>query len=137
MALQFSTAVRNGRADSWETTIGTAAVLKIRSGAPPATCATADSGTVIATITLASDYASAAASGAKSLSGLPVTDTSADNTGTPGHFRLYASDGTTCHMQGTVTFTGSGGDMTVDVSGSITAGQQFSVTAFTITEGNG
>jgi hypothetical protein len=75
-------------------------------------------------------------SGAKSLSGLPVTDTSADNTGTPGHFRLYASDGTTCHMQGTVTFTGSGGDMTVDVSGSITAGQQFSVTAFTITEGN-
>jgi hypothetical protein len=39
-------------------------------------------------------------------------------------------------MQGTVTFTGSGGDMTVDVSGSITAGQQFSVTTFTVTEGN-
>jgi hypothetical protein len=61
MALQFSTAVRNGRADAIETTIGTSAILKIRSGAPPATCATADSGTVIATINLASDWASASA----------------------------------------------------------------------------
>ena len=45
MALQYSTAVRNAQLDQVETTIGVSAVLKIRTGAAPATCATADSGT--------------------------------------------------------------------------------------------
>lgn len=135
MALQFSVSVRNAMLDAIETTTGTAAVIKIRTGAPPATCATADSGTVLASITLASDWASAAAAGAKSWSGLPVTDNSADATGTAGHFRLYASDGTTCHAQGTVTITGGGGDMTVDNTSFATA-QVFSITAFTWTAGN-
>lgn len=135
MALQFSVAVRNAMLDAIETATGTAAVIKIRTGAPPATCATADSGTVLASITLASDWASAAASGSKSWSGLPVTDNSADATGTAGHFRLYASDGTTCHAQGTVTLTGEGGDMTVDNT-SFVAAQVFSITAFTWTAGN-
>ena len=62
-------------------------------------------------------------------------DASADATGTAAHFRLYASDGTTCHMQGTVTATGGGGDMTVD-STSFTAAQQFTVTSLTLTDGN-
>lgn len=130
MALQFSVAVRNAMLDAIETIIGTAAVLKIRSGAPPATCATADSGTVLATITLASDWASAAAAGAKVLSGLPVSDPSADASGTAGHFRLYASDGTTCGHQGTVGTSGT--DLIVD-SVAFTAGQTFNVTAWTWT----
>ena len=62
-------------------------------------------------------------------------DASADATGTAAHFRLYDSAGTTCHLQGTVTATGGGGDMTVD-SVSFTAGQQFTVTSFTLTDGN-
>lgn len=135
MALQFSVAVRNAMLDAIETAIGTAAVLKIRTGAAPADCATADSGTVVATITLASDWAANASAGAKALSGLPVSDTSADNTGTAAHWRLYASDGTTCHAQGTVTATGGGGDLTVD-STSFTTGQQFNITAWTWTAGN-
>jgi hypothetical protein len=135
MALQFSAAVRNARLDAIETTIGTSAVIKIRTGAPPATVATADSGTVLATISLASDWMAAASGGTKALSGLPVTDSSADNTGTAAHFRVYASDGTTAHMQGTVTATGGGGDMTLDNT-SLASGQQFSITAFTLTEGN-
>jgi hypothetical protein len=135
MALQFSTAVRNAMLDTIEATIGTSAVLKIRSGAPPSDCSQADSGTVLATINLASDWMSNASGGAKAFSGLPVTDVSADNNGTAGHYRLYASDGTTCHAQGTVTVTGGGGDMTVD-STSFTAGQQFDVTAWTWTAGN-
>lgn len=131
MAIQLSTSVRNAILDQIETTIGTSAVLKIRSGAAPAACATADSGTVLATCSLPSDWWAAAGSGAKAKSGT-WEDTSADNTGTAAHFRLYASDGTTCHMQGTVTATGGGGDMTVD-STSFTAGQAFTVTAFTLT----
>lgn len=134
MALQYSVAVRNARLDTVESTIGTSAVLKIRTGAAPASCATADSGTVLATCSLPSDWMAAASSGTKAKSGT-WEDTSADNTGTAAHFRIYASDGTTCHMQGTVTLTGGGGDMTVD-SVSFTAGQSFSVTAFTLTAAN-
>ncbi len=134
MALQFSVAVRNAMLDAIETTIGVSAVLKIRTGAAPANAGTADSGTVLATLTLPSDYMAAASSGSKAKSGT-WQDTSADATGTAAHWRLYASDGTTCHAQGTVTGTGGGGDMTVD-STSFTSGQSFTVTSFTITAGN-
>jgi hypothetical protein len=130
MALQFSTAVRNAMLDAIETAIGTTAVLKIKTGSAPATCATADSGTVLASITLASDWASAASSGTKSLSSLPVTDASADATGTAAHFRLYASDGTTCHCQGTVGTSAT--DLIVD-SVSFTAAQAFNITSWTWT----
>ena len=134
MALQLSVAVRNARLDAIETATGASAVLKIKSGAAPATCATADSGTVLASLTLPSDWMAAASAGSKAKSGT-WEDASADNTGTAAHFRLYASDGTTCHAQGTVTATGGGGDMTVD-NVSFAAAQAFSVTAFTLTDGN-
>lgn len=132
MALQFSVAVRNARLDAIETTISTSPVLKIRTGAAPSTCATADSGTVLATLTLPSDWMAAASSGAKALAGT-WSDASADDTGTAAHFRVYASDGTTCHIQGTVGTSAT--DMIVD-STSFTAGQSFSVTSFTLTDGN-
>jgi hypothetical protein len=136
MSVQLSVAVRNARLDAIETAIGTSAVLKIRTGAAPATCATADSGTVLATISLASDWAAAASSGAKAFSSLPVTDSSADAAGTAGHFRIYASDGTTCHMQGTITSVLTGtGDMLLDNT-VLAAGQSFSVTSFTLTDAN-
>ena len=134
MTLQFSVSVRNARLDAVETTIGTSAILKIRTGAPPATVATADSGTVLATLNLPSDYMAAASGGSKAKSGT-WEDLSADNTGTAGHWRLYASDGTTAHAQGTVTATGGGGDMTVDNT-SFASGQSFTVTGFTLTDGN-
>ena len=134
MAVQLSVAVRNARLDAIETTVGVSAVLKIRTGAQPATCATADSGTVLATCTLPSDWMGAASSGTKAKSGT-WEDASADNTGTAAHWRLYASDGTTCHAQGSVTATGGGGDMTVDNT-SFAAGQAFTVTTFTLTDAN-
>ena len=131
MALQYSVAVRNAKLDAVETAIGTAAVLKIRTGSVPATCATADAGTVLATLTLPSDWMAAASSGTKAKSGT-WEDTSADASGTAAHFRIYASDGTTCHAQGTLTATGGGGDMTVDNT-NVTAGQKVTVTSFSIT----
>lgn len=134
MAAQFSVTVRNARLDVIETTIGTAPIIKIRTGAVPANCATADSGTVLATVTLPSDWMSAASNGSKAKLGT-WQDASADGTGTAAHFRLYASDGTTCHIQGTVTATGGGGDMTLDNT-SLATGQTFTITGFTINEGN-
>src|SRR5690242_774200 len=65
MAIQLSTAVRNARLDAIESAIGTAAVLKIRTGAAPADVATADSGTVLATLTLPSDWLAAASRAAR------------------------------------------------------------------------
>lgn len=129
MALQFSAAVRNALLDSIEATVGASAVLKIRTGAAPADVATADSGTVLATLNLPSDWMAAASGGSKAKSGT-WEDTSADATGTAAHFRLYASDGTTCHMQGTVGT--SGADLIVDNT-SFAAGQAFTITGFTLT----
>lgn len=134
MALQYSAAVRNAKLDAVESTIGTSAVLKIRTGAPPADVATADAGTVLATLSLPSDWMAAASGGTKAKSGT-WEDTSADATGTAAHWRLYASDGTTAHAQGTITATGGGGDMTVDNT-SFAAGQSFTITSFTLTAGN-
>lgn len=134
MALQLSVAVRNSRLDAIETTISTTAVLKIRTGAQPATVATADSGTVLATLTLPSDWLAAAASGAKAKAGT-WQDTSADAAGTAAHFRIYASDGTTAHIQGSVTATGGGGDLELD-NVVIAAAQSITITAFTLTDAN-
>ena len=134
MTVQLSTAVRNARLDAIETTISTSAILKIRTGAQPANCGTADSGTVLATLNLPSDWMSAASGGAKAKTGT-WEDTSADNNGTAAHWRLYASDGTTCHAQGSVTATGGGGDLTVD-STTFVSGQPFTITGWTFTEGN-
>jgi hypothetical protein len=132
MTLQYSTAVRNAGLDSRESTIGTSPILELRSGSPPANCAAADSGTLLASMTLPSDWMSAASSGVKDKTGT-WEDLSANNSGTIAHFRIKDSGGTTCHMQGTVTATGGGGDMTVDNT-SVTAGQQVTVTGAT---GNG
>jgi hypothetical protein len=134
MAIQYSVAVRNARLDAFENTVGASAIMKLRSGAKPADCAAADSGTVISTINLPADWMSAAASGVKSKSGT-WEDTSADNAGTIGHYRIYSSDGTTCHEQGTVTATGGGGDLTVDNT-VVAAGQQVTITAYSKTAGN-
>lgn len=133
MTIAMSVAVRNARLDAIETAIGTSAVLKIRTGAPPG-IGSADSGSVLATLNLDSDWMAAAASGSKAKSGT-WSDTSADADGTAGHFRLYASDGTTQHMEGTITATSGGGDMELD-NVVIATGQTVTITTFTLTDGN-
>ena len=135
MSVQYSDGVRNAKLDAIETTISTSPIMRIRTGAPPADCATADSGTVLATLTLPSDWMAAASGGSKAKSGT-WQDASADAAGTAGHFRIYDSGDTTCHMQGTVSATGGGGDMTCD-NAVFASGQQFTVTTFSITDNNG
>lgn len=132
MALQLSTTVRNARLDAVETAIGASAILKIRTGAAPANCAAADSGTVLATVNLPADWMAAAAAGAKAKSGT-WQDGSADATGTAAHFRVYDSGGATCHIQGTVGTSGT--DMIVDNT-SFAAAQIFTISSFTLTDGN-
>jgi hypothetical protein len=131
MAIELSAAVRNARLDAIETTIGTAPVLRILTGAVETNLGDADSGTLLAELTLPSDWMAAAASGAKAKSGT-WQDTSANASGTPGHFRLLNSGATTVHMQGTCG-VGSGDlsfDTTVSLGGTVT------VSTFTLTDGN-
>ena len=108
MAFQQSIAVRDAKANSYETTIGTTPVMKFFTGAQPANCAAANSGTEVATGTLPSDWLAAASSGSKTLLGTwTITGIAAAGAGTNiGHYRLYASNGTTCHEQGAVTASG-------------------------------
>ena len=137
-ALKYSAAIKIARLDAVESTTGTSAVLKIRSGTAPTNgCADADAGSALAVMTLPSDWmAGASGSGTvtKAKSGT-WEDTSADGSGTAEHFRIYASDGTTCHIQGSVTATGGGGDMTVNNT-SINATQPVTVTSFQLTAAN-
>jgi hypothetical protein len=127
MAFQYSTTVRNAKLDQIESTIGTAAVMKIFSGAEPANCAAADPAGVLVTITLPSDWMANAAAGAKAKSG--TWSGTASGTGTAASWRIYESTATTCHIQGNVT------DMTLD-NNSIANGQTVTVNTFTITAGN-
>jgi len=97
MAFQFDVATRNASLDAIETHIGTAPTLEIRSGAVTANCAAADSGTLLASMTLPSDWLLAASNGAKDLSGT-WQDAGADAAGIAGHFRIKV--GASCKLQG-------------------------------------
>lgn len=133
MPIQFSDTVRNARADAIETAIGPGPTLEIRTAPMPANCAAADVGAALAILPLSADWMADAAAGVKAMLGT-WQDSSADAAGTAAHFRVKSSGGA-CGMQGTVTATGGGGDMTVD-NVVFAAGQSFSVTSFAITEGN-
>ena len=112
MTIQLSVAARNAMLDAIETTAGTAAKLRILTGAPPANCAAAQTGTLLCELALPSDWMSNASGGTKSLTGSWAGTGAA--AGTAAHYRIVDSAGTTCHEQGTVTATGGGGDLTLD-----------------------
>lgn len=133
MALKFSVALRSASAQAKIDALGASPILKIRTGAPPANVAAADSGSVLATANLPAT-ALTESGGVISKAGT-WQDLLADAGGTAGHFRIYATDGTTAHMQGTCTLTGDGGDMILNTLTLVEA-EAFTVTAFSLTEGN-
>lgn len=130
MTIQNSVALRNAILDQRETTIGTAPKLQFRSGAQPANCAAARTGTLIAEQSLPSDWLSAASGGVKSLLGSWTVASVA--AGTIGYYCIMDTAGTTCHEQGSVTVTGGGGDMTVDNT-SVVNPQVVTTTAYQLT----
>jgi len=137
MALQYGTTLRNNQLDQIEVTVGTTAHLRLYSGSPPVDCATAASGTMLCDLTLPSDWMTAAAAGVKSLTGSWTgTGDAGAGTGTAaGYFRVWDTAISVTSVQGTVTVTGGGGDMTVD-NVSIASGQTVTVNTFAVTAGN-
>jgi hypothetical protein len=133
MAMQYSVAVRNARLDAVESTTGTDAKLQLFTGSQPANCAAADSGTKLVDITLPTDWMNAASSGTKTKLG--TWSGTGIAAGTALHFRIKDSAGTTCHVQGSVTATGGGGDLTMD-NNVLAVGQTITENSFTLTGGN-
>jgi len=137
MTFQFRDTVRNGRLDAIETVGGASCSLRIYTGPQPINCLGANSGTLLAHMDLPASWLADASNGAKAIAGT-WQDASADGGAgaTPGHFRIYNSqvtmDGTTCIIQGSAG-VGSGD---LNCNGTITAGQQVTITSFTITDGN-
>ena len=137
MTMQYGVALRNAQLDQIESTISTSPKLRFYSGSMPANCAASATGTLLAELTLPSDWLAAASSGSKAKSGTwSGTGDAGASTGTnAGYFRIYDSAGSVCHIQGTVTVTGGGGDMTLD-NINIAENQAIAISTFTITGGN-
>lgn len=133
MSFQLSTGVRNAELDAIETTIGTSAKLMIYTGSQPANCAAASTGTLLATLTLPSDWMATASGGTKAIAGTWTGQAGAS--GNAGYFRVTDNAGTTCHIQGDITATGGGGTMTMD-NINIATNQNITVNSFTLTAGN-
>lgn len=135
MAYTIGTGERNAAANSHSQRIYDAAVMEIRSGAPPGPDAAA-SGTLLASISLPADAHAAAAAGSAAKQGT-WSDTSADAGGTAGHFRIRQSgdangaDAASNRAEGTVTATGGGGDLELD-NPVLAAGQAVEITTFPV-----
>lgn len=140
MGLRLNTAARNAACDAIVDLIdggSGAGVLRIYSGAQPAGPGTAASGTLLAEFTLSDPAFSSAVAGVATLDITPaVQDASANNTGTAGYFRLLDSTEAAATglgvVDGTVTATGGGGDITLNTV-SITASALVDITSGTIT----
>ena len=106
--------------------------IKIYTGSPPATCETAASGTLLATLTFSATAFGASTDGTDkaTASAAAITDdSSADDTGTAGYFRALESDGTV-HLQGDCGT--SAADMIMNTT-SITSGLAVSCSSYVIT----
>lgn len=136
MSVQYSDQVRNAQLDAITDTIGGTPMLRFYSGSKPASCAVGATGTLLLEMTLPSTWMEAAAAGVKSKSGTWTgLGLSGAGAGTnAGYWRIYA--GSVCHMQGTITATGGGGDMTAK-SVSMVQNQRQTINTFSLTAANG
>jgi len=134
MAIKYDTTTRNDMLDELTARVGTSGLLRIYNGTRPANVGTAITSQtlLVALTTNASAFAAAASGGI--LTASAISNGTAVATGTASWFRLFQSNGTTAIMDGDVST--SGADLNLNNT-SIATGQTVSVTAFTLTEGNG
>lgn len=123
----FKNAILNASADV--NTMFNGGNLTIRTGAG-AGAGNPATGTVLATFTIGAAQWTTATTGSRALTAT-ITDASADNTGTAGHFRLASSTGTYV-LEGDATAVGGGGAMEL-ITTSIVATQPVDLTTFTFT----
>jgi hypothetical protein len=112
------------------TDIGASCVIKIFTGTQPATCATADTGTLL--VTFAGNAGGFGTASAAVLTASAVASATAAGTGTAGYFRIYPTSATTTNavVQGTVGLSAT--DMIV-TNTSIATSQTCNFTSLTVT----
>lgn len=132
--LQLSVEARNARMNALKATFGASALLKIYAGALPIQSSLPDTQTLLASFSLPSVFLTDASNGSISMTGSWPTPTPLAD-GIASHFRLYDSTGTVCHLQGSITATGKGGDMTIQNT-TVLQSRALTVTAFTLTDPN-
>jgi hypothetical protein len=108
----------------------------IRTGAPPTNVVDASSGTLLGTLTFANPafgVAGASVAG-QAAAGAVTSDTTADNSGEAGHFRIYAgaAGDTSALCQGTAGVAGETPDLVFD-NDTIVSGGTIACSAMTIT----
>jgi hypothetical protein len=135
MTMSFHATLRNNMLDQISARAGTSAILRIMSGTP-GNIAAAD-GQVLAPLTCsAAAFAGAASNGVLTINSIS-TQSSASFNGTATWFRVYASNGSTLVLQGSVSSQQAGtGDLQLDNT-TIVAGGTVAITGqSTITAGN-
>lgn len=135
-AFKIATAVRNAMCDAAVDRLDLntpPAVIKIRTGAPPTNVSDASSGTLLGTCTFANPAFGAASTGVATANAI-TSDSSADNSGEAGHFRVYqgAAGDTAADWQGTAGVSGDTPDMVFD-NDIIVAGGVIAITSWTVT----
>lgn len=138
MAVTHSTVLRNTSLTAGlKTAFDTTMVIKIYTGTPPGANA-AQTGTLLGTLTGSATAFGAPATGVMTAAAI-ADDSSADATGTAGYFRMckaadvQGATGTVDpRIEGTITATGGGGDMTLD-NIAVTLGGVLHCTSFTYT----
>jgi hypothetical protein len=126
MSLQYSVTLRTNQVAQLQAAVGAGGLLKIFSGAEPASCAAVDPTGLLCTIALPSTFLTST-NGATALAGSWAANASA--AGTAASFRIYDSSAN-CHIQGNCTT-----DLVLNNT-NIASGQNVSVTSFSITAGN-
>ena len=119
--------------------VGGAGNIKIFTGSAPASCETADTGTLLVELVLSSTAFAAAVdngAGGATATANAITAGTAGNTGTAGYFRAYPHTPTTTNAIDQGTVGTSAADMIIS-STSITSGDNVSATSWTITMPDG
>jgi hypothetical protein len=131
MATRIATATRNAAADAVvdRLDVGGAGSVEVRSGSQPATADDTATGTLLATVTLPATAFGSASGGVATANAISAVTAAAS--GTAGWFRAKSGGGSTV-LDGSITATGGGGDMTLNNT-SLTSGVSFQVTSWTVT----
>lgn len=133
MTLGINTTTRNGMLDTITSRAGASALLRIYLGTRPATGGTET--TQLAQLTCNSTFAPGASSGVLTLNAI-ASATSASASGTATWFRIYASNGSTHVLDGSVSTIAAGtGDLQLD-STTIVLGGTVAISSATVTAPN-
>lgn len=139
MTVRLSTGTRNAIGDSGVGPLfDTDGAISFYTGSQPAAANDDVSGTLLGTCTFSADWIGAFAAGVGTVAAI-TNDSSADASGTPGWFRIHdvsegpgGSSTTKRRIDGSVTATGGGGDITFNTTTWV-AGGVISMTSLTLT----